>query len=582
MSESRRDPAAEVLRAAYLGLAVIAIGVGTIGLALGSVPLWRWLVEAGFGVAIPVTGLRMLRRGQHRAAAAMAVIATHLLLALLGWTGGGLTALWAIWSVLLALLAAVVLPYRGAVMSVVASSLLGVMLELARRQAWLPASHLSSTPAFLLVAVVAAGGVAIFAVDRYASLLKGAVEDARAEIEARRRAEAAFAAEAAKYADLVEAVPGGVFAAERAPDGAARFQLVSPGIERVTRLTPEAVSAKPVLLERGIPPEDFQRISRSLLAAVANGTIWSDEFPFVDPDHRTRRLQVEAVARATDSGAVAMQGVLLDASDRYAAEEGRREIERHLASRQKTEALGALAAGVARAVEELVTELTRQVEAIRAPDADPTSMAAFESTAQRARDLVGRVLQFARPTSEAPRQVSLADAVGRTVELLRATAPSTVNLVWVPSADSPRVMIEPARLDQALTNVAINAIQALPGDRGSVWFGVDRVTLAHAPGGTDLAPGEYARVQIRDDGIGMQAETRRRMFEPFFTTRPAGQSSGLGLAVVEATVRAVGGAVQAESTIGEGTLVSVYLPLEPHAARPGSSRPGFCQAPSSY
>ncbi len=576
MNESRRDPVAEVLRAAYLGLAVIAIGVGTIGFALGSVPFWRWLAEVGFGVAIPAAGLGMLSRGHHRAAAVMAVTATHLLLAGLGWTGGGLTAPWAIWSVLLALLSAVVLPYRGAVASVATSSLVGLALELARRLAWLPTSQLAPTPVFLLVAVFAAGGVAIFAVDRYASLLKAAVAEAQGEVAARREVEAALVAEAAKYADLVEAVPGGVFAAERAANGVTRFRLVSPGIERVTGLTAAAVSAKPVLLERGIPPEDFQRISRSLLAAVAGGTVWSDEFPFLDPDQRTRRIQVEAVARPTGLGSVALHGVLLDASDRYAAEEGRREIERHLASRQKKEALGALAAGVAKAFEGLVDALIRHGAAMRARDADPASVAAFEATGHQARDLIGRVLQFARPTSEAPRPVSLVDAVGRTVALLQATVPPTVNLVWSPPADSPQVVIDPAQLDQVITNIVINAIQALPGDRGSVWFGVDRVELTNSADEIDLSPGGYARLQIHDDGIGMRDETRRRMFEPFFTTRPSGKGSGLGLAVVEATVREAGGGVRAKSTIGEGTLVTVYLPLGPRSARPSGPRMGFC------
>ena len=111
-------------------------------------------------------------------------------------------------------------------------------------------------------------------------------------------------------------------------------------------------------------------------------------------------------------------------------------------------------------------------------------------------------------------------------------------------------------------NLAVNARQALNGDKGRVEFVLDRVDVAPNQAHTlGIEAGSYGRTVVRDNGGGISDETRRRIFEPFFTTKPAGQGSGMGLAVVDSLIRGHQGAIEVASTPGQGTSMTIYLPL---------------------
>jgi len=206
------------------------------------------------------------------------------------------------------------------------------------------------------------------------------------------------------------------------------------------------------------------------------------------------------------------------------------------------------------------------------------SLAAIKTAAARARDVVRRILLFARPEAESRTPIALGPVIDETIHLLAATMPSSIAILWQRPPQPVTAMADASQLIQVLMNLGVNASQALPDGRGTIEFRLDRIELhPEEAARLGLDPGPHARVVVRDTGVGMSDEVRARIFEPFFTTKPAGQGSGLGLAVVEGVVRGHRGAIAVESTLGGGSTFAIYLPASApvasvagvHAVSPG-------------
>ncbi len=143
--------------------------------------------------------------------------------------------------------------------------------------------------------------------------------------------------------------------------------------------------------------------------------------------------------------------------------------------------------------------------------------------------------------------------------MLRRLIGEHVGLSWNPGVELWPVRIDPVQIDQILVNLMVNARDAI-ADVGDVVIHTENVPAnmcAHYPG---LPPGEYVRMSIVDNGKGMDAETQRHLFEPFYTTKGPGHGTGLGMASVHGIVRQNEGAVTVTSGVGRGTTVNVFLP----------------------
>jgi signal transduction histidine kinase/ActR/RegA family two-component response regulator len=248
-----------------------------------------------------------------------------------------------------------------------------------------------------------------------------------------------------------------------------------------------------------------------------------------------------------------------------AAAEDRQAMERRFQSRQKMEALGTLAGGVAHDFNNLLTVILGNAELIAADSPGDSgsreSVAAIKTAASRARDVVRRILLFARPEAESRTPIALGPVIDETIHLLAATMPSSITIRWQRPPQPVTAVADASQLAQVLMNLGVNASQALPDGRGTIEFRLDRIELhPDEAARLGLDPGPHARLVVRDTGVGMSDEVRARIFEPFFTTKPVGQGSGLGLAVVEGVVRGHGGAIAVESAIGQGSSFSIYLP----------------------
>jgi PAS domain S-box-containing protein len=295
-----------------------------------------------------------------------------------------------------------------------------------------------------------------------------------------------------------------------------------------------------------------------------------------------------------------------DASERLAADAERERlravaeqerVERRLAQSQRLESLGQLVGGVAHDFNNLLNVISgyadftaEQVQPLAVADSrlEPVldDIEQVRVAAQQAIRLTRQLLTFARHEVVRPEVLDLNEAVAEAGQLLRRTLGEHVDLVITPDAALWRVKADRGQLEQVLVNLAVNARDAMPGGgRLMVDTGNTEVDEAYAVGRPGLTPGRYARLRVSDTGTGMDRATAARVFEPFFSTKPKGRGTGLGLATVYGIVTQAGGSIDIYSEKGLGTTVSVLLPATgedvspqiPHA-RTGDDQRGCGEA----
>ncbi|MBV9345661.1 MAG: response regulator [Gammaproteobacteria bacterium] len=249
-----------------------------------------------------------------------------------------------------------------------------------------------------------------------------------------------------------------------------------------------------------------------------------------------------------------------------------RQLDRHdrvtaqLHQSQKLEALGTFAGGIAHDFNNVLAAVLGYGE-LAAEQAAPGSVQrryldSILIAANRARELVARILSFSRPGTSATAPLRLTELLGEVAELTRASLAPAVTLQTQLADEALVVAGDRAQLHQVFTNLLSNAVQAVGGE-GQVELSARRL---HCESARDcsvgrLRPGSYACVAVRDHGPGMSAAQAQRIFDPFYTTKAVGQGTGLGLSMVHGIVLDHGAALDVESQPGRGTTFSVYLPL---------------------
>jgi len=252
---------------------------------------------------------------------------------------------------------------------------------------------------------------------------------------------------------------------------------------------------------------------------------------------------------------------------------GRLVFERRYRDTQKMEAVGRLAAGVAHDFNNLLIAIGGYTELVM-ESLDPTDerrshLLEVRKAADRAAALTRQLLTFSRRQVLQPKLVDVNLLVGDLQNFLRRTLGADVDLVLDLQPGLDPVRVDPAQLEHALVNLAVNARDAMPTG-GRLRFATDMVDVpdAFAVHRPPLKPGRYVHILVSDNGVGMPPEIQARIFDPFFTTKPPGQGTGLGLATVYGVVKQSDGVIRVDSTVGEGTTFSIYLPAVPGTPEP--------------
>ncbi len=230
-----------------------------------------------------------------------------------------------------------------------------------------------------------------------------------------------------------------------------------------------------------------------------------------------------------------------------------------LARAQKMEAVGRLTGGIAHDFNNLLAVIQGNAELLAEEGGhDQSLIQPILHASGRGAELTHSLLAFARKQALRPEVVDLVVLVERTVELLSRTLGPSIRIVRKTSGDQVCALADPGQIELALLNLALNARDAMPGE-GTLT--IDCRTAPSTASKIEGKPKPLALLEVTDTGCGMSPETRRRAFEPFYTTKDTGQGSGLGLAMVYGFAKQSGGKVTCLSREGEGTVMSLYLPL---------------------
>lgn len=243
-------------------------------------------------------------------------------------------------------------------------------------------------------------------------------------------------------------------------------------------------------------------------------------------------------------------------------------MEKILKQAQKMEAISTLSRGIAHDFNNILSIIIgycdiAALEKLPEGSGIQNSLEKIHSAAFRAKDLVQQLLTFCRETDQDKTQVRLSPVLNNVINYLKPDLPFSIQLKTEFKQETGTILADTVKIQQLLLNLCQNAIQAMSKDGGVLTISLDELflDLEKAAAYSNLASGNYARIQIQDTGPGMDPEVLDRVFDPYFTTKEPGEGTGMGLAVAFGIAVSHGGTICAESQPGKGSCFQVLFPL---------------------
>jgi PAS domain S-box-containing protein len=399
------------------------------------------------------------------------------------------------------------------------------------------------------------------------------------DVTERKRAELLLRQSEHRLRTLTESLPQLVWTAT--PDG--QCDYFSPQWLEFTGL-PAQEQLGVQLLERVIHPADRRRTKDHWLGAVARQHPYDIEYRIRRADGIYRWFKTRGTQITDDDGqTVQWFGTCADIQDIVEAREllqtnadaleqrvreetaKRSEAEGALRQAQKMEALGQLTGGVAHDFNNLLQVVSGNLQLLAKDVAGlPVSQKRVANAlagVRRGAKLVSQLLAFGRKQPLDPRVVNIARSVADMEDMLRRTLGGGVEIETIRNSDLWNTFVDPAQIENAVLNLAINARDAM-NSSGKLTIEVDNVVLEDADTRQHdaVTAGQYVMVAVTDTGSGIPADILEHVFEPFFTTKAVGKGTGLGLSMVYGFVKQSGGHIKIYSELGRGTTIKLYFP----------------------
>jgi PAS domain S-box-containing protein len=397
--------------------------------------------------------------------------------------------------------------------------------------------------------------------------LRASFDERARELVERGRAEDALRAGEARFRQIFEDVPVMMHSIDR--EG--RIVAVNDKWLQETGYGREEVIGR--ALTSVLTPESAELLVRETLPRFwREGEVRDVGVRLLRRDGSSFDVMIDAaVVEAPDASPMSLT-VLRNVTAHKRAEAERERLRHQLFEARKLESLGLLAGGIAHDFNNLLGAILGNaylvLESLEADHVERPAIGEIKSAAERGALLTRQLLSYAgrAPAERVP--VDLSEQTREVAELLRRVLRPEVALRFELADSLPAVEVDPGQLQQVVMNLLRNAADALGGAGGTITVRtslarLERPELARLVAGAGLEPGIYVRLDIADDGCGMDSETRERLFDPFFTSKDSGH--GLGLPVALGVVRAHGGGIALESEPGTGTVFRVYLPASSRA-----------------
>ncbi|GMV83591.1 MAG: hypothetical protein AMXMBFR7_47750 [Planctomycetota bacterium] len=318
--------------------------------------------------------------------------------------------------------------------------------------------------------------------------------------------------------------------------------------------------------KRCVVSDDLAAVCGALDAALRGERPFDTTFRVLRPDGSLRHLRgVAQTIRGEHGQTTRVVGINWDITEQMQSERERQQLEAQFRQAQKMESMGQLAGGVAHDFNNLLTVIQGYAELLRRqlPEGSPEQekVRAIMQSGNRAVALTRQLLAFGRKTVLEPKVLDPNAVVQGISKVLRRLIGEDIELRIVLGEHVGLIQADPALLDQALINLAINARDAMPSG-GTITLETrnGHENEAGQAGRGDLPSGPYAILAVSDTGQGIPESVKSNIFEPFFTTKGPGKGTGLGLAMVYGFVKQSGGHVSVDSTEGRGSCFKLYLP----------------------
>lgn len=378
------------------------------------------------------------------------------------------------------------------------------------------------------------------------------------EVGERKNAEVALRVSEGRIRDILEHSTNLFYVRSRA----GRLTYVSPQARRFLGYDPPDTLRWDDLLTDHPTNETARAATRAAIETGRRQPTY--ELELARGDGGTLWVEVNEAPVIRGGAAVSIVGALTDITDAKRAADDRDRLEIQLRQAQKLEAVGRLAGGIAHDFNNLLTSVVGHAQLASEeiePDAGiQTDLDEIQRAARRGAELVDQLLAFSRRQIVQCREVDVGQAVQDAMRMLRRLIGADVDLLAEIAEGPMLVEIDPTQLDQVLMNLAVNARDAMPGG-GSLTISVVRARVGVGGLGPDrVPPGDYVCVRVSDQGVGMDEATLQHVFEPFYTTKPPGQGTGLGLATVYGVLRQHHGYIQVRSVPDQGTEFFLYVP----------------------
>jgi PAS domain S-box-containing protein len=337
----------------------------------------------------------------------------------------------------------------------------------------------------------------------------------------------------------------------------------SPRLYEFHGIAPEKFGGTLEAFQDLVHPADAERLGGIIGAALENRSEFQAEFRAIRPDGGIRWLLTNGRVMTDGEGrAVRMLGATQDVTQRREAEERQRQS-------QRIEAAGRIAGGVAHEVNNQMTVVLGLSDfMLRSPELSPglrADLVQIRRAGERSALITSQLLAFSRRQVLWPTLIDLNQIISDFERVLRKTAGEHATLVLRLSPDLPPVLADRAQMEQVLLNLTLNAADALQPGSGTLTIETGRKNFSpeYAGGRPDVAVavGPYVMVAVTDTGSGMPPEVMSHVFEPFYTTKPVGEGSGLGLSSVYGIVKQSNGYIWVYSEPGRGTTFKIYLPV---------------------
>ena len=400
--------------------------------------------------------------------------------------------------------------------------------------------------------------------------LRASLDDQSREVAERARVEAALHASEARFHQIFESAPVMMHSIDR--DGC----IIAVNEEWLGETGYKREEAIGRALTAVLTPESAETVVCDTLPRLwRDGEVRDVSLRIQRRDGTCLHVVIDSVVvTAADESAMSL-AVLRNVTAHRRAESDRERLRHQLLEARKLESLGLLAGGIAHDFNNLLGAILGNahlvLESLETDHPERPAIAEIKTAAERSALLTRQLLSYAGRALTERIPVDLSEQTREVADLLRPVLGPEVVLRFELADSLPTVEVDPGQLQQVVMNLVRNAADALAGAPGTITLRtslarLERPELATLVADAGLEPGLYVRLDIADDGPGMDAETRARLFDPFFTSKNSGH--GLGLPVALGVVRGHGGGIALDSEPGAGTCFRVYLPASTRAVEP--------------